>query len=79
MNIINYAKKQKRYVLNQYNLWKEYRSDYNEYKQWQYNNPKMKTQNAIEAKILRQTHVIEKECRYLIQKKNLVYKKLLNY
>ena len=60
MNIINYAKKQKRYVLNQYNLWKEYRSDYNEYKQWQYNNPKMKTQNAIEAKILRQTHVIEK-------------------
>lgn len=60
MNIINYLKKQKRNITNKYNLWKEYHSDYNEYKQWQYHNPNIKTQNAIEAKILRQTHVIEK-------------------
>ena len=37
-----------------------YHSDYEEYNHWQYHNPNVKTQNALEAKILRQTHVIEK-------------------
>lgn len=38
----------------------EYYHDYKSYKKWNYNNPSVKTQNAMEAKILRQTHVIEK-------------------
>lgn len=41
-------------------MWKANHSDYEEYKHWQYHNSNVKTQNALEAKILRQTHVIEK-------------------
>lgn len=37
-----------------------YKNDCQDYARWQYNNPKVKSQNAIEAKILRQAHVIEK-------------------
>ncbi|MCI8527874.1 MAG: hypothetical protein HFH82_01785 [Lachnospiraceae bacterium] len=37
-----------------------YRQDCIEYKRWQYNNSNIKTKDALEAKILRQTHVIEK-------------------
>ncbi len=60
MNMIDFLKKQKRWTVSKYNLWKAYYSDYKEYKCWQYHNPNVKTQNALEAKILRQTHVIEK-------------------
>lgn len=60
MNIIDFLKKQKRWTVSKYNLWKAYHSDYKEYEHWQYHNPDVKTQNALEAKILRQTHVIEK-------------------
>ena len=60
MNIINFLKKQKRLTVGKYNLRKAYHSDYEEYEHWQYHNPDVKTQNAMEAKILRQTHVIEK-------------------
>ncbi len=60
MKIMKFLKKQKRQMLSSLNLWKAYRSDYEEYKHWQYHNPDVKTQNALEAKILRQTHVIEK-------------------
>lgn len=60
MNVIDFLKKQKRWTVSKYKLRKAYRSDYNEYKRWQYNNPYVKTKNALEAKILRQTHVIEK-------------------
>ena len=60
MNIIDFLKKQKRWTVSKYNLWKAYQSDYEEYKRWQYHNPDVKTQNALEAKILRQTHIIEK-------------------
>jgi len=38
----------------------EFYHDYKDYKRWNYNNPKVKTLGAQEAKILRQTHIIEK-------------------
>lgn len=60
MSMIDFLKNQKRWAVSKYNLWKAYHSDYEEYKRWQYHNPCVKTQNALEAKILRQTHVIEK-------------------
>ena len=60
MNVIDFLKKQKRWTVSKYNLWKAYHSDYEEYKRWQYHNPDVKTQNALEAKISRQAHVIEK-------------------
>lgn len=41
---------------SKYNLVKSYHSDYEEYKHWQYHNPNVKTQNALEAKIMRHTH-----------------------
>lgn len=37
-----------------------YMNDFKEYSGWQYNNQTVKTKNTMEAKILRQTHVIEK-------------------
>lgn len=60
MSMIEFLKKQKRSTISKIDLWKVYHSDYEEYKLWQYHNPNVKTQNALEAKILRQTHVIEK-------------------
>ena len=51
MNVIDFLKKQKRWTVSKYNLWKAYHSDYEEYKRWQYHNPDVKTQNALEAKI----------------------------
>ena len=60
MNIIDFLKEQKKWTVSKYKLWKAYHSDYEEYNHWQYHNPNVKTQNALEAKILRQTHVIEK-------------------
>lgn len=60
MNIIDFLKEQKEWTVSKYKLWKAYHSDYEEYNHWQYHNPNVKTQNALEAKILRQTHVIEK-------------------
>ena len=63
MSIIDFLKEQKRWTVGKYNLWKAYHSDYEEYKHWQYHNPNVKTQNALEAKILRQTHVINLGCQ----------------
>lgn len=37
-----------------------YRDDCRQYIKWQYNNPKIRTKGAFEAKILRQAHVLEK-------------------
>lgn len=37
-----------------------YRRDCDEYRKWQYHNSKVKNKNAVEAQILRQTHIIEK-------------------
>lgn len=60
MSIIDYLKNQIKLTVGKFNLLKAYYSDYEEYKRWQYHNPDVKTQNALEAKILRQSHVIEK-------------------
>lgn len=60
MSIIDFLNEQKKWAVSKYNLWNAYHSDYEEYKHWQYHNPNVKTQNALEAKILRQTHIIEK-------------------
>ena len=60
MNIIDFLKEQQKWTVSKYKLWKAYHSDYEEYNHWQYHNPNVKTQNALEAKILRQTHVSEK-------------------
>lgn len=53
MNIIDFLKEQKKWTVSKYKLWKAYHSDYEEYNHWQYHNPNVKTQNALEAKILR--------------------------
>lgn len=45
---------------SKWEITKAYKNDSHEYWRWQYNNPKVKTKNALEARILRQTHVIEK-------------------
>ena len=58
-----FLKEQKKWTVSKYKLWKAYHSDYEEYNHWQYHNPNVKTQNALEAKILRQTHVIK---RYVV-------------
>lgn len=79
MNIKNFLKKQKRWTVSTYNLLKAYHSDYEEYKQWQYHNPGIKTQNAFEAKILDRLMLLKKVCHYLIPEKNLVCRKLWNY
>ena len=47
-------------LLNQFQMLIEYYHDYRDYKRWNYNNPKVKSQSALEAKILRQTHILEK-------------------
>lgn len=39
---------------------REFFADYRSYKKWNYNNPKVNTFGASQAKILRQTHIIEK-------------------
>lgn len=46
--------------MNRCGMFLEFFNDYREYKKWNYNNPAVHTQNAQEAKILRQTHIIEK-------------------
>lgn len=47
-------------IQQQKSIRKSYLADCEEYTRWNYNNPKVKTKNALEAKILRQTHVLEK-------------------
>lgn len=49
------------FILKSYcHIRKAFLNDCVEYWRWNYNNPSVKTKNALEAKILRQTHVIEK-------------------
>lgn len=57
MSIIDFLKEQKRWTVSKYNLCKAYHSNYKEYKHWPCHNSNVK---ALESKILRQTHVIEK-------------------
>lgn len=57
-------KEQLRRLKRQYNcklaIKKSYSNDCAEYSKYQYNNPQVTSKNSLEAKILRQTHVIEK-------------------
>lgn len=46
--------------IDKFSMIYEFYWDYINYKRWNYNNPKVKTQVAQESKILRQTHMIEK-------------------
>lgn len=52
-NLRNALRKRKEMIL-------EFVNDYKTYNKWNYNNSKIHSQNALEAKILRQTHMIEK-------------------
>lgn len=54
------ARKIKRILVDKISIAASYKDDCQEYERWQYNNPNVKTKNALEARILRQTHVIEK-------------------
>lgn len=60
MKIIEFFKNKKNKIMNTLYLLKSYYCDFKEYSHYQYNNPNVKTFNAFEAKILRQSHVIEK-------------------
>lgn len=58
--MINKLKAIKRKLDKHGEIGRAYRSDCAEYSRWQYRNAKVNTQNALEAKILRQTHILEK-------------------
>lgn len=58
--MFNQLKNIKHVLLSEKVIRGAYLNDYKEYCRWQYHNPEVKTKNALEAKILRQTHVIEK-------------------
>lgn len=60
MSIMSEMKKVKCQYKKVRSIKKEYKHDCNEYIKYNYNNPDIKTKNALEAKILRQAHIIEK-------------------
>lgn len=47
-------------ILNRCGMFGEFYNDYKTYRKWNYHSPSVHTQCAQEAKILRQTHIIEK-------------------
>ncbi len=53
-------KKLKRQLIDNIKVRREFKKDFLLYKKYQYNNKKIHTKNALEAKIYRQTHVLEK-------------------
>lgn len=57
-------------------MFSEYFNDYIEYKKWNYNNKSVKTYNAYSAKILRQTHIIEKGLSLTKPRKGFGVKKI---
>lgn len=60
INLVKLLKKIRRELHCRKSIRKAYMFDCREYTLWQYNNPRVQTQNALEAKILRQAHIIEK-------------------
>lgn len=50
----------KRRIIMKFAIPYEYRNDCKEYKRWNYNNPHVRTKNALEARVLRQAHILEK-------------------
>lgn len=60
MSIVKFLKSKKHKYYNDNVIKNEYKRDCQNYINWHYKNPENKTQNAMEAKILRQTHILEK-------------------
>ncbi len=60
-----------------FELAAEYKNDYKTYQKWNYDNPKVKTKNAFEAKILRQAHILEKGMSLSLPKDEFGVKKAL--
>lgn len=58
--MISQLRKLKTSLKQRYLIKTAFLNDYKEYLKWQYNNPAITSKNAYEAKILRQTHIIEK-------------------
>lgn len=60
MSFINKLKDMGRRYKRSRTIKMEYKCDMKAYIQYNYNNPKLKSQHALEAKILRQAHMLEK-------------------
>lgn len=58
--MLSKIKKRVKIALDRMKMFNEFYHDYKEYKRWNYHNPKVKSRCAQEAKILRQTHIVEK-------------------
>lgn len=58
--IIKKLKQIKKSYTSKRSICEAFRNDCNTYVKWQYHNPQIKSKNAMEAKILRHTHVLEK-------------------
>ena len=58
--MLTILRKIKKQIINRAGMCAEFYNDYRTYSRWNYNNPKVHSQSAQEAKILRQTHIIEK-------------------
>ena len=53
-------KRLKRVLFEKQRIKKSFKSDCCRYMLWQYNTPGLNSRNALEAKILRQAHILEK-------------------
>lgn len=60
MSIIDFLKAKKKKHYSDRLIKKEYKRDCQHYINWHFNNNEKNSQNAMEAKILRQTHILEK-------------------
>jgi hypothetical protein len=58
--MLNHFKQIKREYSNKRKIVAAYKGDCKNYLTWQYHNPNLKTKEAMEAKILRHTHILEK-------------------
>lgn len=64
-------------MLNRLTMFLEFYHDFQHYKKWNYNNPKVRTQAAQDAKIFRQTHMIEKGMSLSKPRKGFGEKKII--
>lgn len=58
--MLSYFKEKIKIKLDRITMINEFYHDYKDYKKWNYNSPHARTQNAQDARILRQTHILEK-------------------
>ena len=68
MSLISSLKKLKINLMRNYKIRQEYKNDCKQYLKYNYNSPQIHTQNAFEAKILRQAHILEKGMSLTIPK-----------